>query len=91
MKDGDIWNEAKGQGVGVSEKRGGFMKLDKEDSEMLCSALSSTTTTSILLVKSDEKFPWSSPVWVGYPKVRFQSTCPRAYHALEHTDTLSGT
>lgn len=39
---------------GVTEKTSGLMEL--QDSEMLPSALLFTTTTSSLLVKSDEKF-----------------------------------
>ena len=54
--------ETRQMGVRESEDTAGFIELEKEDSELVCSAFSPTTTSSILLVKSDLSQP---PVWVG--------------------------
>lgn len=59
VEDGDIRNQAKGQGWGEWENR--WLHEVKEGRFGDCSVLSSTTSSSIVAGESDEKFSWSSP------------------------------
>lgn len=86
VEDGDMkpgrWGQERGN-----------IELEKEDSELVCSTFSPTTTSSMLLARSDLSQP---PVSVGQPTVCFQSTHPSTYyehlccwilHAKEQTFT----
>lgn len=57
--------ETRQMGVEGEWETGGFIELEKEDSELVCSAFSLTTTSSILLVKSGS-LPTSSLSWLAH-------------------------